>query len=294
MLNTLKEIGYNDALGVLSELTRTFVPQSVVEDKEIFARAVDFRHENVLTEIRASLDLAPNDNSDEARDKIINFISDQISQIVLGGVDEKVVKTRLGNKGALRPDLYEIDYGPEFKNIQDRGIRREHVGQALNYPDDVEHVLPEQPFEKNGSYSLYVKHRIDPDPYKCFTLLVISSRNGYKQSVMDAMRIYPTDVDISSARNPLDLLRAFLGKYGQQITVGKQTSKFFFLAIIEKPVVIQEYELLHIAAFPEGHKGYGLMQFRDTGPTIEVAMAYATNDTIYRKDLKKHGVQVKL
>lgn len=294
MLDTLSGYEPSEALGVLSSLTFQLSPEPLFEG-ETSKGKVDFTSESVVAEIRGRVGLAPDDYSDEARDKILSFISDQISEIVLGRTDEKAVLNRLGDRGVLRPDLYEITFPASFKQFSDRGIRREHIRQALNYPDDVEHVLPDDmPFKGEGSFSLYVKHHRSSDPNDNFSLLVVSSRKGYQQRVDDAFRVYPSDVNIGSAKYPVELLKALVEKYGLPLDVGNQKGKFFFLVIIDK--VPEEETFIIGAPFPRDKNVPYEAKFtlRETENTIEVAMAYALDEGVYRNDLKKHGVQVVL
>lgn len=295
MLDTLSDYQPSEALGVLSSLTFQLAPEPLLEGGGSKGQ-VDFASGDIIAEIRGRVGLAPDDHSDEARDKILSFISDQISEIVLGRTNEKTILNRLGDRGILRPDLYEITFPTSFKQFSERGIRREHVRQALNYPDDVEHVLPEDmPFKGNGSVSLYVKHHHSPDPRYNFSLLVVSSRKGYQQRVEDAFRIYPFDVDIGSAKFPVDLLKALVEKYGLPLDVGNQRGKFFFLVVTDKVLGEEETFVIGAPLPSDGNISYeARFMLRETENTIEVSMAYALDEVAYRNDLKKRGVQVVL
>lgn len=290
MLDALSSYSTPEALGVLSKLTRHLVPEPFEGTEDQGIGKLDFRADNVLNEIRARIGIAQNDDSDKARDKIIRFISDQISEIALQKTSKDTVLARLGDKGVLRPDLYEISYPPDMSFIQGRGIRHEHIRRALNYPDDVEHVLPEDlPFQDDGSYSLYVKHQKYDDPTKNFSLLVVSSRQGYKQAVLDALRVYPMDVDIAHVRQPLDMLKAFMEKYGYIVKVGNQAGKFFFLAIVEYDPDKETF-IVGVDFPKEPGPFQQLMRLKDTGKAVEVSMVYAVNEDAYKADLRKHGI----
>lgn len=295
MLDTLSGYESSEALGVLSSLTFQLSPEPPLEG-ETFKGKVDFASGDVIAEIRGRVGLALDDHSDEARDIILSFISDQISKIVLGRTDEKAVLNRLGDRGALRPDLFEITYPASFRSFSERGIRREHIRQALNYPDDVEHVLPEDmPFKGEGSFSLYVKHHRSSNPNDNFSLLVVSSRKGYQQRVDDAFRIYPSDVNVGSAKYPVDLLKALAEKYGLPLDVGNQKGKFFFLVVVDKLPKEEETFVIGAPLPSNGSIPYeARFILRETEKTIEVAMAYALDEVTYRSDLKKHNVQVVL
>jgi hypothetical protein len=295
VLDTLSGYEPSEALGVLSSLTFQLSPEPALEG-ETSKGKVNFASEDVVAEIRGRVGLAPDDYSDEARDKILSFISDQISEIVLSRTDEETVLNRLGDRGVLRPNLYEIIFPSPFKRFSERGIRQEHVRQALNYPDDVEHVLPEDmPFKGDGSFSLYVKHRHSPNPIDDFSLLVVSSRKGYQQRVDDAFRVYPSDVDVGSAKFPVDLLKALAEKYGLPLDVGNQRGKFFFLVVIDKVPEGGETFVIGAPLPSDSNIPYeARFMLRETEKTIEVSMAYALDEVAYRSDLKKHGVQVVL
>lgn len=293
MLDTLSKFSQGEVLGVLSKLATQVAPEPLLEEERVASHAVDFQNSNVLTEIRDRLGLSQNDRSDEARDKIINFISDRISEIVLGKADEKEIKTRLAERSLLRPDLYEITFHKKSARALQRGIRRDHIRQALNYPDDAEHVqLDNEIFKDQGSASFYVKHYIDAnDATKNFSLLVISNRKGYKQIVADAIRVYPTDIDVANVSHPLDLLKAFVHKYGSFIEVFGRKEKLFLLTRLDKPKIIHDDPPVKVEQL-DGTSPSLLIVYADMLTAIDIVIAYAIDENSYRADLKRHGVHL--
>jgi hypothetical protein len=293
VLESLNQYQSSKALGVLSELASSLIPEPLVEGEHRAAESFSFKHEDVLLEIRRHIGLAQDDYSDEARDKILAFIAEQIKQIVLGRADEGAIKNRLADKGLLRPDLYEVTFEPNFGRVLERGIRRNHVHQALNYSDDTEHIeLDNATFKDQGSASFYVKHYIDEEEAsRNFSLLVVTNRKGYRQMVADAVRVYPADVDIADVSRPLDFFRAFVQKYGNFVEVCGYREKLFLFASIEKPKVIHD-DLWIKADKPNGTDPRLCVVYASTAKTIEIVIAYAIDENRYRVDLKKRGVNL--
>ena len=84
-------------------------------------------------------------------------------------------------------------------------------------------------------------------------------------------------------------------KYGLPLDVGNQRGKFFFLVIIDKVLGEEETFVIGAPLPSDGNIPYeARFMLRETENTIEVSMAYALNEVAYRRDLKKHGVQVVL
>lgn len=111
MLQTLTHHEPAEVLGILSKLTFELSPKPSFEGEESRQERVDLRSNKVIAEIRDRLKLSPDDHSDAASDAILEFISNQISEVVLGQADEDAIRDRLADKGLLRPEL-EQPYTP--------------------------------------------------------------------------------------------------------------------------------------------------------------------------------------
>src|SRR6185295_10141045 len=95
---------------------------------------------------------------------------------------------------------------------------------TVNEADDFQHLLPGLFGPVDNSVSLFTKSYSNGDDP--FTILVQAERKGATIRVEHAFKIYDSDINYDHVREPLDLLLAFIEKYGSQITVGNETAKF--------------------------------------------------------------------
>jgi len=112
------------------------------------------------------------------------------------------------------------------------------------------------------------------------------------QLVTTAWRVYYSDNDLTNVADPLDVLRAFVDRYGLTFTVGAdpQERKFILYETIPLPKDAQTDLLkLHNKA---GQKFEASNLFRVRDGVAEVAIVYAIDIDRYAEDLRKHGVNV--
>src|SRR5262249_17333445 len=57
-------------------------------------------------------------------------------------------------------------------------------------------------------------------------LLVQATCRGYEQVAQSAFRIYPSDVDLTKAKAPVDVLAAFCEVFGVTVHAGDRAAKF--------------------------------------------------------------------
>jgi len=74
--------------------------------------------------------------------------------------------------------------------------------------------------------SLFMKRVVSRDAHKSHWLLVQAHRIGADQQVASAWQIYPDDVNIENARQPIDVLRAFVTVYGVPLKVADTKALF--------------------------------------------------------------------
>ena len=142
MLNSLSRLEPEFAEVVLSCVTLSLVPKPGIEYEVGFSEILGDVEEQVLGETRQRLKLSASDTSDQARIKVLELLSKEMSNSVLGRADEALIKARLGQRGDLRSDLYEVKFeDPYHKEFVKLGTRPLHVEQAIHRPDDVEHLL---------------------------------------------------------------------------------------------------------------------------------------------------------
>lgn len=297
MLKTLKNRDTREAERILSSVTATLLPNPGIESKsEVFEHSLEF-YDDIIQEIRKRLKIAPSDYSPESMAKIYQFLSQQMSEVALANTDLDLVKTRLGHRGDLRPDLYEIRFHKSFPIAERYGIRQNHILDALRHPDAVEHLLPERFSRDNIAVSLYLK---TPSKQRNdrFSLLVLTQREGFIQQAGFACRVYHSDMDLSRAQGPFDILRGFVDRYGLFLNVGPLRAKFFLYEVLQldQDIKIIEKDIKEIIRAEAPHNTQVMYQLwaRKSGllNLIEIAIAFAINYTEYVIDLRKHGVQV--
>jgi len=295
-LPSLRQQSPQEIEGILANLTLGILPNPGVGDNRYQSDIAPEFHQRLIQEIRVSLRLKRDDKSPQAMAKIYEYLAREIERAALVGVDITEVKTRLGERGDLAPSLYKIEFADTFRDLSEkRGIERRDVEQLLQAPDFVQHLRPEFLGIATAKLtSLYLKEfKNSQQPSNTYSLLVFCHRVGYVQRVGEAWRIFPSDVDLTTAKSPLDVLKAFVNKYGIEIQVGNKKGLFFW------------HE--HITLGPD--KEYNVVQFNRPDPNtdmsttfevgkvtdnmLEVLYAFGINHTAYDADLIKHGVRIK-
>jgi len=106
------------------------------------------------------------------------------------------------------------------------------------------------------------------------------------QIAQSAWRIYPDELDLRGAGQPLDVLKAFVNNFGLNVTVrGKE---FLFLESELAP----KKELLQFGI--KGIEAFGSVSTMDTNDPdlVQVGIAYSINIPKYRDALKARGVSL--
>jgi hypothetical protein len=243
----------------------------------------------------------PDDYSISAMTKIYQLLSAEMSEIGLAGADVSHIRAKVGQRGELRPELYEIQFSNKFADSEHFGVRKNHVIEALRKPDYVEHFDPnpdpseEKPFKPISLYTVTHNKLSNRDR---FTLLARTIRNGYIQKVVEAWRVYHTDVDLSEKKLPIDIFKAFIDKYGVFLKAGEQISKLFIYQHVQFDFEDDpRISLLNLIgpAFPQEHGAVtGALDIKKSRlhNKIIIGMAYAIDVNMYAADLRKHGVPV--
>jgi hypothetical protein len=289
MLETLRKYDPSEAQQILSSLTAEVLP-----DPEVGARkklGIDpHTHSDIWNEIRRRAKADPSDTSPAVRARLFEFLFAEMSQRALPQRTLESIKARLSARGELRPDLYEIEFDRFFRMSEHHGVRKNHVAEAIRNADDVEHLnIPDGKF----SLSFFVRLHNEFGEKNAFALFVMAARVGAKLEVSDAFRIYASDVDISAAECPRDVLRLFVAKYGFTITIGDITSKLIIneTTILRPP--IDRDSLMKVHAL-DGTSIFGVALLRQERlhNSFRIALAFALDQEKYAADLGKHGVRV--
>src|SRR5260370_5715724 len=278
--------------GILANLTLGMLPNPGISEAPSLPRELLDR---LIQEIRIRLRLKRDDNSPKAMSKIYDYLAKEIGRVALANVDVKEIKSRLGQRGDLASPLYKIEFTPQFIDGYERhGVDRTNVELTLRAPDRVEHVHPAGlGIDDDKATSLYLRLFSNSSrPLSTFTLLVACQRVGYVQRVGHAWMIFHSDVDLSQTKTPSDVLRAFVDKYGLEITVGEKTNRFFWYERVAVPPgkTTDIVKFRHIEGVDmEVNFQQGLI-FKDA---VEIVYAFSINNTAYETDLLKHGIKTK-
>src|SRR5262245_12536609 len=230
-LSVLKDQAPEEAAAVLAGVARSFLPDPGIESPPPLDAAQIRVREQVLNEVRNHLKLSAYDQSRQAQTKILDFLNKTMVDLILPPAKIPTVRARLGQRGDLRPELYQIKFGASFQDEEKRGIRRSHVVRAMQEPDAVEHLAPDWSSESPyPAFSLYLKHQGEAGPNR-FILLVQAVRKDDVQLVGPAWRVYLKEVDLSGADSPLDVLGAFVEVYGLKLSIGQSEPRKFFLYV---------------------------------------------------------------
>ncbi|HEV7858387.1 MAG TPA: hypothetical protein VGO91_07130 [Pyrinomonadaceae bacterium] len=274
----------NLTLGILP---RPDIPESMAE-------SIDPRlGEKILNELRVHLRLKRNDNSPRALGKLYGALSEEMAKLALKGVDLNVVKARLGQQGSLSPSQYVIKFTVTFVRFGEKcGISRQQVESALRKPDAVEHLRPEHfGFDLEKATSLFLKTQTTTSaPSGLYHLLILTDRHGYTLDVLNAWRVYPSDVDLSTATTPLDVFRAFVETFGTTFRIGDKEKKLF---MYEKLPIQTDEEMVKINTLQGVERliqGQVVGQFNNE--MFEVVISYQIDYANYTESLRKHGLKV--
>jgi hypothetical protein len=285
MLQALKNYSPSERERILSKVVLKLLPNPVIsenlgtlEDEEI--------RKQILAEIVPA---------GKPAQEALPRLSKEISELAFSRADQREIKDRLGQKGFLPIDSYSIGYRPYAKeNERMFGIRRKHVENAIKQSDLCEHLLPEKLFESHRfeAFSLFVKTHVTRQPRDTFSLLVFACRSKAHLEVIDAWRLYHSEVDLSEATTALAVLKAFTEKYGKPIA--KNGGKFVLYS--EWPLSTTVIENKPIRDYFFVSQGSGVDTkierrywfAREDRNVLQIAFAFVLRMDKYRSDLEMH------
>ena len=298
MLETLKKYDSNDAQRTLADVVSYLLPDPGIYPETDTQIAGKLLRESVLVETRKTLGLDEEDDSLEARSRILSFLGDQISENVLNQIDLDDVETRLGLKGHISPDRYQINFTNYFRQAMAYfRVTEEEVNQTLTQPNGLQHLAPEK--EQDGSpagASLYVRN-FDQGKNK-HLLLILSKRKGKTQAPFCAWRVFYSDVDLMTVRTPVEALKAFTDVYGLRFQLGDlRPAKFYLRETVKAPVGLQVGNWLPADKYiklPGGLADAACCRIERYTPIgfVIFQLVYCVDMKKYRRDLERHGYRL--
>jgi hypothetical protein len=286
MLDSLKQYDSDTANNILAAIALSSTTNPGVGEAAESIGAYEQERVAVLQELRSRLNVSPSDDPAEINRRVLALLSRQIHEISLEGKDADAVLARAGQAGRLTPSLYRVEFVPTFAICVGLGTKIAHVHDAILRSDEVQHLEGAQ---GEPGFSLFLKFHVNAISSDSFWLLVLAHRNGRTLIVQNAWRVYPSDVDLTDAKRPIDVLRAFANVFGLQVQVGIQAGKFILNEIIPLRVgqVIRAYTIKGLR-----NKAYvGTMSGHDLPEAHRVIVAYAIDLLAYEKSLHHHKVR---
>lgn len=296
MLQILKNKNKTEAQRLLSIAAKSLLPSPGVSEAEVISEEIKSSLLAIFGEVRKKLKLATDDNSYEARTKILKFLSDEMKNLVFNEVNFKQAKDRIGLKGDLSPKQYSIKFGDISKELNSRGIRNSHVEDVLHNPDYVEHLLRGVAVDlKDTPISIYAKENLGNKKQDKFILVVEAKREGSTLQVSQAWRVYYSDVKLFQPLSPVGILKSFVEKYGISFQIGDALpTKFCLYETISAPLSVQPKDIIKInSERAQSFVANFLIKQSSLGP-IEVGLAYVIDTLKYKQDLLKHNVSIEL
>jgi len=290
MLDALKSLDNKQKEGILSKMALRLMP-SPNDDGQVLAQEEEL-YKNVLEEIRKRTRLSSGDNSNKARTKIIHYLSEELSRLIFLESDISETKSRIGQKGNLRPDQYDVEFSKSFiESFVKLGIPKRLAERTVHYPDSVEHFDPQK--EGVEGASLYLKYIPTSRQVSDYYLLVSSIRSGNVQLVDSAWVVFPSEVNINDGSSPLDVLKSFVSVYGVDFVFAGHKARFMFYRRI--PVDAWSIRAKRIGDFLTIEKSehqyiwsMEVARFYDP-PSLMVTIGFCVDGNKYVSDLRNHG-----
>ena len=227
-LESLREFDALTAGRVLAAAALSLEPgemEAAGVNKEYIARVID--------EIKSNLKISKGELAVSAKIKIDEALSDALDDILTKGELTAATNTA-GREGKLLTGAYDVAFVDTFKTFKALGEREFNVKrmiksayerQDIDLETDVSRIDAAASNESPSAISLftYFWNRISA---RAHWVVIQTHRVDQKLIVQAVWRLVPGSVDLASATAPLDLLKAFVEKYGTLVNVRGNVGKF--------------------------------------------------------------------
>jgi hypothetical protein len=228
MIEAVRKFGPRTAAGILSGLALAL---DAPDPERHYLPPLGTIEQQVLTELRETLRIAPDDHSANAIEQLADALDEEAARVA--GIQPDASTTEQLNRAGLLPsDLVEIEFSPglfEAWSVQNYGSYWETEKWLAE--TTVRHPHREQTFGPSavpGLVSLFARFFVHRYPARSFWMIVTGARIGSVYSLRQMFRVYPQDVDLSGCESLLDVLEAFVNKFGADIEIEGKTGRFFY------------------------------------------------------------------
>lgn len=288
-LATLDRFDVRSANGVLAAAALLTNPVPF-DDASSLTNEFATQAQELISEIRENLNIARSDNSPRARTLVDKTIAIELRNRTVGALLDDAL-SRAGQSGKLPTSMYVVEQPESFsRRFQPLGVRKGNVEEAVRFPDDYQHLMNDSPLGviESDVISLFVK-RVEGTVGGDFWLLVQTHRIGQRQVAQSAWRIYPDEVPLEGARNPLDLLKRFASVFGVPVKARSDSKETMFL---EAEVVPAQNQLeIFVRKVPDFFASVSKVNLNDPTKML-IGTGYGIDMAKYRSALKLRGVKI--
>lgn len=226
MISSLADLDRVTAAGILARAALSIFDAANPAATPVLSNEQALRAK-VIREALSSYGIS--DHSNDWRERLSDAL-DAESDALLGPVDDKSALERQALKGDLPSDLYKVIIAPQIAECYGRKFPEEerNIELTVHSPDMEQHYGPPMKPGEPHLISLFAKTFANQFPGRSYLMLVAGERNGLALTVFQAWRLYPEDINLVGAENPLEMLRRFAFAFGHDVTVGDQTGRFIF------------------------------------------------------------------
>lgn len=169
--------------------------------------------DKLIAEAVADLNIE-GDISGEAAVRLRRYLSEHVDSFIMKGFDRAEISKRLGNRGDLPRGAYTILLGSLVAGKQ----KQSFVESCIRDADDEQHFMPDGD-EKAHKLSLFMKEIVNKSGRRSI-VIICATRIDDTLQVDNVYQLLPKLFDLSSMKEPIDYLRAFVDKYGYPIRIG--------------------------------------------------------------------------
>lgn len=288
-LPSLDGIPERQAMGVVVGLIESLTPQPFPTEPPDADLA-----QQVLKELVESEGLADNAvETDQGKARLLEALSDRIAEPLKEGATAQDAKERLWLRGLLAPRQYEVVFPASVDSyLVINDARKNHLERAIRSPSMVQHLQPDLEAAEETAVTLFVqRHTVQGNTA---SLLVVAIRERNKIRVDAAWRVFDSDVPGAAyASSPLDLLKAFVAKYGGPFSVYGGPPRSFMEHETQRVI---DPNALPMQPLERREGRYvGTMRFKVSKlGVVVVALGYQIFLPPFIEDLKRHGVAARV
>lgn len=274
---------------VLANLTQKFLPQPF-DNENIMSNVEVNLYNNTLSEIYRKLRISKDDTSVEATEKILSYLSTEISNLLLTSNRTHEAKVRLSEKGLLNINDYSPIFTENYTNLHEdfgNNDNKIYIQRAIKSGN-----IRTLKDENDLIYFTYTVEEFQKDP---FLLFVIGSLDGVTIQISFSMRLYLSDFSIPEDHTLNKLLMLFLDRFGVDFRINNiKRSRIIYNQVTTELSREYSFEFFDDEVYTYKHL-YRLIYNYTYGNRpgyITIRIAFAMDITKYRQYLRKHNVDV--